>query len=101
MEPRTLVRDFVIRNFLFGDAAGLAGDSVSLLDNGIMDSLGVMELINFLEIDLKIQVPDIRPGAAEPRLGRQPRGLHRASFGRGLIPAPSRAAGPAAGASGR
>ena len=58
MDPRTLVRDFVIRNFLFGDASGLAGDSVSLLDNGIMDSLGVMELINFLEIDLKIQVPD-------------------------------------------
>lgn len=58
MDPRTLVRDFVIRNFLFGDASGLASDSVSLLDNGIMDSLGVMELINFLEIDLKIQVPD-------------------------------------------
>lgn len=58
MDPRTLVRDFVIQNFLFGDASGLAGDAVSLLDNGIMDSLGVMELINFLEIDLKIQVPD-------------------------------------------
>ncbi len=58
MDPRTQVRDFVIRNFLFGDASGLASDSVSLLDNGIMDSLGVMELINFLEIDLKIQVPD-------------------------------------------
>jgi acyl carrier protein len=58
MDPRTLVRDFVIQNFLFGDASGLAGDSVSLLDNGIMDSLGVMELINFLEIDMKIQVPD-------------------------------------------
>lgn len=58
MELRTLVRDFVVENFLFGDATGLASDTVSLLESGIMDSLGVMELINFLENDLKIAVPD-------------------------------------------
>ena len=58
MDPRTQIRDFVIQNFLFGDATGLGSDAISLLDNGIMDSLGVMELINFLEIDLKIRVPD-------------------------------------------
>jgi acyl carrier protein len=58
MDQRTLVRDFVVQNFLFGDAAGLASDTVSLLESGIMDSLGVMELINFLESDLKIKVPD-------------------------------------------
>ena len=58
METRDAVRAFIIGNFLFGDAAGLAGDSVSLLDNGIMDSLGVMELVGFLERELQIKVPD-------------------------------------------
>lgn len=59
MDPRTLVRDFVVQNFLFGDAAGLSSDTVSLLESGIMDSLGVMELVNFLEKDVKITVPDV------------------------------------------
>lgn len=59
MELRDQVRDFIVRNFLFGDAGGLAGDSVSLLDNGIMDSLGVMELVAFIEADLKLKVPDM------------------------------------------
>jgi acyl carrier protein len=58
MELRVLIRDFIIRNFLFGDASRLAGDSVSLLGSGIMDSLGVMELVGFLEHDLAVQVPD-------------------------------------------
>ena len=59
MDLRDQVRDFIVRNFLFGDAGGLAGDSVSLLDNGIMDSLGVMELVAFIEADLKLKVPDM------------------------------------------
>ncbi len=59
MDLRDQVRDFIVRNFLFGDAGGLAGDSVSLLDNGIMDSLGVMELVGFIEADLKLKVPDV------------------------------------------
>ena len=59
MELRDLIRDFIIRNFLFGDAGRLADDSVSLLGSGIMDSLGVMELVGFLERDLAVQVPDV------------------------------------------
>lgn len=58
MEIRDMVRGFIVQNFLFGDAAGLAADSSSLLDSGIMDSLGVMELVNFIEIDLNLAVPD-------------------------------------------
>ena len=58
MQTRDAVRAFIISNFLFGDAAGLASDSVSLLDNGIMDSLGVMELVGFLERELQVKVPD-------------------------------------------
>ena len=58
METRAMVRDFVIENFLFGDGASLTSDSLSLLDSGIMDSIGVMELVSFLEGDLQIEVPD-------------------------------------------
>lgn len=58
MELRDLARDFIIRNFLFGDADRLSGDSVSLLESGIMDSLGVMELVAFIEAELGLSVPD-------------------------------------------
>jgi len=58
METRKIVREFVIRNFLFGDESGLADDSTSLLDSGVMDSIGVMELVGFLEDDLQIVIPD-------------------------------------------
>lgn len=58
MDVRSSVREFLVRNFLFGDDSALTSDSLSLLDSGIMDSIGVMELVNFLELDLKIEVPD-------------------------------------------
>ncbi len=59
MDTRNAVKDFIITNFLFGDESGLTSDSVSLLDSGIMDSIGVMELVSFLENDMKLEVPDI------------------------------------------
>lgn len=59
MELRSTIRDFIIGNFLFGDADRLQGDGVSLLDSGIMDSLGVMELVAFLESRLGLAVPDM------------------------------------------
>lgn len=58
MELRTSIREFIVGNFLFGDGSRLGGDTVSLLDNGIMDSLGVMELVGFLESRLGLSVPD-------------------------------------------
>lgn len=59
MELRPMIREFIVGNFLFGDAGRLGGDGVSLLDNGIMDSLGVMELVAFLESSLGLAVPDM------------------------------------------
>ncbi|RLC85344.1 MAG: acyl carrier protein [Chloroflexi bacterium] len=58
MDVKTSVREFLVKNFLFGDSSPLTSDSLSLLDSGIMDSIGVMELVNFLELELKIEVPD-------------------------------------------
>jgi len=59
MELKAQIRDFVIENFLFGDQAPLSDDAMSLLDNGIMDSVGVMELVGFLEGDLFLEIEDV------------------------------------------
>ena len=58
MDLREQIRGFLIENFLFGDAAPLVDDQMSLLDNGIMDSVGVMELVAFLEGDMSLSIDD-------------------------------------------
>jgi acyl carrier protein len=42
------VREFIIRTFIFEDDGNLMADA-SFLDNGIIDSTGVLELITFIE----------------------------------------------------
>jgi acyl carrier protein len=42
------IRDFITNNLLFGDSSSLQDDT-SFLDNGIVDSTGMLELIMFLE----------------------------------------------------
>jgi acyl carrier protein len=51
------VREFVVQSFLFGREVPLASDE-SLLDRGLIDSTGVMELIAFLESRFGISVDD-------------------------------------------
>ncbi|BBO81347.1 acyl carrier protein [Desulfosarcina ovata subsp. sediminis] len=51
------IRDFIIENFLFGNADGLQDDT-SFLEEGIIDSTGVLELVTFLEETFEIQVDD-------------------------------------------
>ncbi|WP_227992841.1 acyl carrier protein [Pseudactinotalea sp. HY160] len=52
------VRAFVVANFLFGDTARMPGDAESLLAAGVVDSTGVLELVEFLEDDLGVPVAD-------------------------------------------
>lgn len=51
------VRSYVAVNFLFQDELTLAPDA-SMLDAGILDSLGVMELVAFLEDEFAISVDE-------------------------------------------
>jgi acyl carrier protein len=51
------IRQFVLSNFYVADAAALT-DGHSLLDQGIVDSTGVLEVIEFLEAEFAIQVRD-------------------------------------------
>jgi len=52
------VRRFIGENFIIdGEADALAGDA-SLTQHGVLDSMGVLELILFLEQRYGLQVPD-------------------------------------------
>jgi len=51
------IRDYIVDNFLFGDDQGLDNDT-SFLDNGIIDSTGILELVLFLDKEFSIQIAD-------------------------------------------
>ncbi len=51
------VRNYIIENFLFGDDEGLE-DNTSFLDKGIVDSTGILELIEFISERFSIEVED-------------------------------------------
>ncbi len=55
-EMRGVLRAFILENYLFTDDQEALGDDDSFLDNGILDSMGVLELISLLEDDLSIPV---------------------------------------------
>jgi len=58
LEISQAVRRFISENFMFkDDGNGIAADA-SLLEAGIIDSTGVLELICFLESTYDIQVAD-------------------------------------------
>jgi acyl carrier protein len=48
MEIKEQVRRFIISNFYVPDPSVL-GENASLLDSGVIDSTGVLEVIHFLE----------------------------------------------------
>ncbi|MEA3193537.1 MAG: hypothetical protein QOD26_1870 [Betaproteobacteria bacterium] len=57
MELKTQVRDFITANFYVADPASLE-DRASLLDHGIIDSTGVLEVIMFIETTFSLTVED-------------------------------------------
>lgn len=53
-----LIRDYIARNLLFSDADFEYTDDVSFLEEGIIDSLGVIELVSFIEKQFGVRVAD-------------------------------------------
>lgn len=51
------IRSFIIENFLFGNDEGLKDDT-SFLEEGIIDSTGILELVSFMEEEFSITVDD-------------------------------------------
>jgi acyl carrier protein len=52
------VRRFVEDNFLFRDDRAELSNSESLLDAGLIDSTGVLELVAFLETEFQFRMAD-------------------------------------------
>ncbi len=52
------VRKFIEGNFLFREDRASIADTDSLLDAGLIDSTGVLELVAFLEGDFGIRLAD-------------------------------------------
>jgi acyl carrier protein len=56
-ETRDKIKAFIMGNFLFGNDQDL-NDDTSFLDEGIIDSTGILELVSFLEEEFDISVED-------------------------------------------
>ena len=56
-DNRSKIREFIIENFLFGSDDGLKDDA-SFLEEGIIDSTGVLELVNYIEEEYSITIED-------------------------------------------
>jgi len=54
----TALRSFIIENFLFGDDTRTIAGTDSLIQNDLMDSTGILELVAFLEERFGITVAD-------------------------------------------
>ena len=52
----SVVREFIVSNFLFGDTERKLSDDDSLLEHEIVDSTGIMELVLFLEEKYGIEI---------------------------------------------
>ena len=52
----TDLRRFIRTNFLFGDETRLVGNDDLLVESGIIDSTGILELIEYLEEHFGIEV---------------------------------------------
>ncbi len=49
MDMRTQIRGYILENFLFTDDQSALADDASFLDQGIIDSVGALEIAQFLE----------------------------------------------------
>lgn len=55
-ELRTSIHRYIVENFLFGTEE--VSDDASLMDEGILDSTGVLEMVLFVEEELGVAIGD-------------------------------------------
>lgn len=63
MEIETEIRSFVARNLLFSDGGYSYPDDISFLREGIIDSLGVLELVTFAggKFGISVEPTEVTP----------------------------------------
>ena len=59
VDIKTEIRNFIVENFLYGDDSGNLGAEDSFFEKGIVDSTGVLSIINFVEEHFNISVSDV------------------------------------------
>lgn len=57
-QVRAELVDFVVNNYLFGAEAGMPGDEDSLVEAGVIDSTGILELVEYLESHFGIEISE-------------------------------------------
>jgi acyl carrier protein len=57
-EIQKQVSEYLAENFLFGEEGAVIGGDDSFLEIGLIDSTGILELIQFLEESFGIEVDD-------------------------------------------
>ena len=57
MTRRQQIKQFILGNFLFTDDDNALADDTSLIQQGIVDSTGILELIGFIEETWPLRVP--------------------------------------------
>lgn len=57
-EVSRIITDYIVRDFLFGDESRMPDQDESLLEHGIIDSTGILELIEFIEGQFGITVTE-------------------------------------------
>ena len=55
---RSEIRQFVLDDLLMGDTASMLDDGESFLETGTIDSIGVLEVVMFLEHNFQLKVQD-------------------------------------------
>jgi acyl carrier protein len=58
MDIEEKIRDYIARNLIFSDNGYQYPDDASFLEEGIVDSVGVLELVSFIEDSFKVKVGD-------------------------------------------
>jgi len=58
MSTESVIRNFILENYLFTDDQNELNNNDSFLDKGIIDSTGILEVIFFLEEEFGVQVED-------------------------------------------
>jgi acyl carrier protein len=58
MDIKKQIRQYLAENFLFSSNGFNLGDDASLLEEGIIDSTGVLELVMFVEETFNVEVSD-------------------------------------------
>ena len=57
-DAQKAIRQFIVDNFLFGDAGAAPATEQALVKTGVVDSTGILEIVTFLETEWGVKTAD-------------------------------------------